>query len=143
MPIRRRIAGRSDDGRTLEAIAGAPLPWKYDVKENAYYAACRDGARYAVARSRPTDMDRRGHKLYPYWMARAITPQEIVNLGDEYMNEWEGMEVCQIYESARLDRISNGDNTRRTDQGQSQSRLEGTRRLLSDAGSNGNGGSGS
>ena len=103
MPVRQRIVGRHPDGRTVVMIAGDPMPWRFNDKEDVYYVTSKDGrAKYVVARSRPTGRDRSGHVLYSYWQARVrIDSDEIINLGDEHMIAWEGKEVCQIYESAR------------------------------------------
>jgi hypothetical protein len=85
-------------------IAGDPLPWRFNPKEDVYYVTSKDGrAKYVVARSRPTGADSMGHKLYRYWQARVRLDDEIHNLGDEHMIAMEGKEVCEIYDSARLE----------------------------------------
>ena len=102
MPLRRRVAGRSSDGRVLFAISGDELPWKYDIRREAYFVVSKDGrAKYAVARSRPEGWDR-GRRPYAYWRAGVILDGEPINLGDRHMIAQEGIEVCQIYESERL-----------------------------------------
>ena len=103
MTLRQRIVGRHPDGRKVVMIAGDPLPWQFNEKEHVYYVTSKDGrAKYVVARSRPTGRDRSGHVLFSYWQARVrIDGDDIINLGDEHMNAFEGQEICQIYESAR------------------------------------------
>jgi hypothetical protein len=102
MTVRRRIVGRHEDGRKVVVIFGDEMHWKYDPKEEIFHAVSDDGkVRYAVAKSRPTEKDRFGHRLYRYWMARAIEGGETTNLGDLHMVAFEGKEVCQIWESSR------------------------------------------
>jgi hypothetical protein len=105
MPVRQKIVARHPDGRKLVMIQGDELPWKFNEKEDVYYVTSKDGrARYVVARSRPIERDRSGRMVYSYWQARVrIDDGEIINLGDEHMIAFEGQEVCQIYDSARLD----------------------------------------
>ena len=102
MPVRRRVVGRSPDGRLLFAISGDDLPWKHDVHREAYFTVSKDGrAKYAVARSRPEGFDR-GRRPYAYWRAGVVLDGKPISLGDEHMIAQEGIEVCQIYESERL-----------------------------------------
>jgi hypothetical protein len=109
MTVRRKVVGRHEDGRTIVAVAGDELPWKYDKKEDVYFVVSKDGkAKYIVGRSRPTGVDSKGHKLYRYWeawvkLANDKGESEMISLGDTYMISWEGKEVCQIYESSRLE----------------------------------------
>lgn len=107
MTVRRRVVGRHEDGRKVVVIFGDDMRWKYDEKEEIFHAVSDDGKiKYAVARSRPTGKDKFGHRLYRYWMARAIETKEneesvTTNLGDLHMVAYEGKEVCQIWESSR------------------------------------------
>ena len=131
MGIRRRIVARDNEGHTLEVITGDALPWRYDRKEDAFHVISKDGqVRYAVGRSRPTGTDSKGHKLYRYWVARALMGDAKVDLGNEYMVASEGIEVCELYESARHEGRTigerSGDNTRRVSQRQNQKRLTGS-----------------
>jgi hypothetical protein len=128
MGIRRKIVGRAGDGRTVQVVIGDALPWKYDNKEDAFHVVSTDGqAKYVVAKSRPTGTDNKGHKLYRYWMARVNVEGETYNLGDEYMIASEGRDVCEIYDSARIEgrALGYGDNTRRIGQRQDQKYLKG------------------
>jgi hypothetical protein len=103
MTVRRRVVGRHEDGRKVVVTFGDEMRWKYDEEESIFHVVSDDGkAKYVVARSRPTHMDR-GRPAYRYWVARVIMDGETTNLGDTYMIAWEGKEVCQIYESARHD----------------------------------------
>lgn len=100
MTVRRKIVGRHEDGRTVVMMAGDPLHWQYDPKQEAFVHQTKDGVVYAVKHTRPTDKDKFGHKLYRYWVARVKIDGEVHDLG-EHMLALEGQEVCQIYESAR------------------------------------------
>lgn len=107
MSVRRRIVGKSSDGRRMYAISGDDLPWRYDVREDVFFVTSKDGrARYAVGRTRPTGLDR-GRLPYPYWRAVVLLDDKMMDLG-EHMIAWEGKEVCQIYESSRLDALTEG-----------------------------------
>lgn len=100
MPIKRTLAGRSPEGEKLYVVRGDPLKWARDPATGAFWVQT-DDAQYVVARPGAPGTDSKGHSLYRYWGARARIKDEVINLGDEYMVADEGMEVCQIYESAR------------------------------------------
>lgn len=101
MTIRRVVVGRHEDGRKLVVTFGAEMRWKYDDKEEVFHVISPDGkAAYAVGRQRPTGLDR-GKKPYRYWTAVVSMDDEVTELGEAYMIAQEGIEVCQIYESAR------------------------------------------
>ena len=110
MVVRRKLAGRSEDGRKVYVVTGDPLPWRYDRKEDAHHTISKDGrAKYIVAKSRPGETkDKFGHKLFRYWeawvkLADEHGKSEMINLGENYMLSLEGKEVCEIYDSARLE----------------------------------------
>lgn len=153
MTIRSRTAGRHEDGRTIQTIWGDRLPWKYD-RENDVYWIELDGVNYVVARPHRRGADSKGHPLYRYWSARVRLNGEIVNLGDEYMNAWEAKEVCQIYESARVEtkQLNNTltleasekiDDARGQSEGEHSPGIGRVRGLLPHAGSDGSGSGGS
>lgn len=100
MPVRQKVVARHADGRTLVMLRGDPLPWKHDLKAETFWVDVGD-AQYAVQRTRPEGLDSRGHKLFRYWAARAKIDGKVFSLGDEHMIAQEGMDVCEIYESAR------------------------------------------
>ena len=103
MPVRRRLVDRTEDGRTLYAISGDELPWKFNVQRDAWWVVSKDQrAKYVVYRPKPEGWDR-GGLPFPYWKAVVLLGGKEIDLGDRHMIAWEGKEVCQIYDSARLD----------------------------------------
>ena len=103
MTVRKKVVGRHEDGRKIVAVAGDELRWRYDVEREAYMHRTKDGVVYAVQRTSPAGTDTKGHKLYRYWAARAMVNGEVIDLGDTFLIAWEAKEVCQIYESSRLE----------------------------------------
>jgi hypothetical protein len=104
MPMNTKIIGTDSEGNDVNVVWGDRLNWasgivKLDTGQFRYYRAKgKSGAHYVVKRQDVNE--------FKYWYISIYINGRTMHLPTEFMNAWEGKEVCQIYESEYMRDIS-------------------------------------
>lgn len=108
MPMHKQPIGKDGDGKPVNVIWGDKLNWAHGFVENSkhekreyYRAQGRNNAYYLVWREISDELDMFGKPEFKYWYVITHADGHTNNLITEFMNAFEGQEVCQIFESER------------------------------------------
>ena len=118
MPMHTRVIGKDTDGNDVVEAWGDDLNWAHGVMESGgekreyYRAHGRGNAYYAVMREISDKLDRFNKPEFKYWYVSMHVDGKTTHMPTEFMNAYEGQEVCQIFESERTHEVSKNEHVR-------------------------------